>query len=321
MHHAPDDAPDNQPAKRTDWKAVERDYLTGKYTSRELAAMHGCSHTQVSRRAKLGGWLRMAPGKPQAAPRAPAPAPAPTATSSTSAQLLARPGALDPTRPEKPLGAVEEAFLTEYMRNGLNGTAAWMFTHPGCNADTAAVAASIAIRRPRIAARLAAERQRMAAQHEMSRDQLLGEFLAIVRADPNELMQMRAVACSDCWPKDPGSRKGRWVDPDPECGTCMGEGNSVPWFNDTRKLSPDARALFAGVKLTKDGATILTHDKMAALVNIGKILGAYEKDNKQKQPELTEALTQFVGQLHADGAGRLKFTPRAPGPTQPKVQH
>jgi len=321
MHHAPDDAPDDQPAKRTDWKAVERDYLTGKYTSRELAAMHGCSHTQVGRRAKLGGWIRMAPGKPQAAPRAPAPAPAPTATTSTGAQLLARPGALDPTRPQLSTTPTEEAFITEYLRNDMNGTAAWMFTHPGCTPDYATTASRRLIAKDRIKARIAAERKRMATQHEMSRDQLLMEFLAIVRADPNELMQMRAVACSDCWPADT-SRKGRWVEPDPECATCMGEGNSVPWFSDTRKLSPEARALFAGVKLTKDGATILTHDKMAALVNIGKILGAYEKDNKQKAPELTEALAQFVGQLHGEGAGRLKFTPpRAPGATPPKVQH
>lgn len=57
MHHAPTDAPD-APAARADWEAVERDYRTGKYSSRELAAMHGCSHTQVTRRAKAGKWER-----------------------------------------------------------------------------------------------------------------------------------------------------------------------------------------------------------------------------------------------------------------------
>lgn len=35
---------------------MERDYRTGKYTSRELATMHGCSHSQVTRRAKAGKW-------------------------------------------------------------------------------------------------------------------------------------------------------------------------------------------------------------------------------------------------------------------------
>ena len=313
MPRAPDDAPDDQPAKRTDWKAVERDYLTRKFTNRELAAKHGCSHTQVSRRAKRGGWDRIAAAILPTSPSEPMP-------TTTSAQLLARPAAPDRTQPDKPLTVKEEAFMTEYMRNGNNGMAAWMFSHPGTNPKSAAVNAYQALKRPRLVAWLAAERARLSLHHEISRDQVLAEFLAIVRADPNELMQMRAVACGNCW----GAERedlGRWAEPDPECSDCMGEGNSVPWFSDTRKLSPEARALFAGVKITKDGATILTHDKMAALVNIAKIMGAYEKDNKQKAPELTEALAQFIGQLHGEGAGRLQFTgPRAPAVT-PKVQH
>lgn len=318
MPHAPDDAPDDQPAKRTDWKAVKRDYLTGRFTNRELAAKYGCSHTQVGRRAKLEGWLRMVPGSDAPGSEPPAPAPVP----STSAQLMARTAAPDREQPEKPLTGPELAFLTEYMRNGQNGMAAWMFSHPGTVAKSAAVNAYQALKRPRLAAWLAAERARLALHHQISRDQVLAEFLAIVRADPNELMQMRAVACSNCWGGEKRETLGRWAEPDPECPDCMGEGNSVPWFSDTRKLSPEARALFAGVKLTKDGATILTHDKMAALVNIGKILGAYEKDNDQKKPALAEALAQFVGQLHGDGAGRLQFTPpRQPGATTPKVQH
>jgi len=238
----------------------------------------------------------------------------------TTRRLLEQRGTADPAQPLLATTPTEEAFITEYMRNGMNGTAAWMFTHPGSTPDQASTNAAKWLRKGRVAARITAERSRLAAQHEMSRDQLLTEFLAIVRADPNELMQMRAVACSTCWGGDP-TRKGRWVEPDPECQECMGDGHSVPWFSDTRKLSPEARALFAGVKLTKDGATILVHDKMAALVNIGKILGAYEKDNEQKRPELSEAIASFVGQLHKEGAGRLQFTPRQPGSTPPKVQH
>lgn len=226
-----------------------------------------------------------------------------------SEQLLSRAGAADPDQPSPAMTPMEEAFITEYLRNGMNGTAAWMFTHPGCSPDAAAASASRALRREKVAARIAGERKRLATKHEMTRDDLLLEFLAIVRADPNELTQIRCVACTSCWGAEP-ERKGRWVDPDPECVECMGEGNSVPWFADTRKLSPEALALFAGVKLTKDGATILQHDKMAALVNIGKILGAYEKDNEQKRPELTEALAGFVSQLHDEGSGRLQFAPR-----------
>lgn len=51
-------APTDAPTAKTDWDAVERDYRTGKFTSRELAAMHGGSHTQVTRRAKSGKWER-----------------------------------------------------------------------------------------------------------------------------------------------------------------------------------------------------------------------------------------------------------------------
>ena len=58
-HNAPPDAPEGRAVSlRTDWQAVERDYRTGKFSNRELGAMHGCSHTQVSRRARLGGWER-----------------------------------------------------------------------------------------------------------------------------------------------------------------------------------------------------------------------------------------------------------------------
>ncbi len=248
----------------------------------------------------------------------PTPTPKAQPPAKFSEQLLARAGAADREQPPPATTPMEESFITEYLRNGMNGTAAWIFTHPGCSPDAAAVSASILIRKPRVADRIASERRRIATKHEMTRDDLLLEFLAIVRADPNELTQIRSVACSNCWGADT-ERKGRWVDPDPECAECMGEGNSVPWFADTRKLSPEALALFAGVKLTKDGATILQHDKMAALVNIGKILGAYEKDNEQKRPELTEALAGFVSQIHDQGAGRLQFAPRAADPA--KVRH
>lgn len=260
--------------------------------------------------------------KPHTASPKAAPAPKAAQTPAKfSEQLLARQAAADPNQPIPATTPMEEAFITEYLRNGMNGTAAWIFTHPGCKPDAAASYASVLIRKPRVAARIAAERQRLAQQHEMTRDQLLAEFLAIVRADPNELTQMRCVACSSCWPSD-SDRKGRWVDPDPECSECMGEGNTVPWFADTRKLSPEARALFAGVKLTANGVTILQHDKMAALVNIGKILGAYEKDNEQKRPELAEAVAAFVGQIHEHGAGRLPFARRTPPPAPAdKVQH
>lgn len=267
-------------------------------------------------RLAAGGKSPEQPPKPikEAAPKARAKAPkrrvekpaeAPHAVSN---MLLSRKPAPDPEQPIPSLTQTEEAFLTEYLRNGGNATAAWVFVHPGMPPGRANAAAWKALRRPRMLQRLHEERLRMAAKHEMTRDQLLAEFLAIVRADPNELVQMRHVACSDCWP---GAEKGgRWTEPDPECEECAGEGEAIPWIADTRNLSPTARALFAGVKVTANGVQILLHDKLAALAHIGRILGAFEADNRQQQPALTEAVAGFLAQLHGAGRARLPIVER-----------
>jgi hypothetical protein len=43
---------------RVDWDAVERDYRTGKFTLRELAAKYGCSHQAINLQAKKNGWTQ-----------------------------------------------------------------------------------------------------------------------------------------------------------------------------------------------------------------------------------------------------------------------
>jgi phage terminase small subunit len=242
--------------------------------------------------------------KPKAKPATPPPAP------SVAAQLLARKGALDAPHRDKPLTPLDEAFLTEYMRNGMNGTAAWRFIHPGVNPVAAASAAYAALRKPQMAARVESERKRMAKRHELTRDQLLAEFLAIARADPNELVQMRAVACKSCWGGTVAGQS-QWTEPDPECADCMGDGNAVPWIADTRKLSPEARALYAGIQQTKEGIKVLMHDKVAALTAAGRIIGAFEKDNEQKTKGTAEALREFFGALH--GANHAGLPIVAPG--------
>lgn len=231
--------------------------------------------------------------------------PAPSSPS-VAAQLLARKGAPDR---EQPLNLNEEAFITEYMRNNQNGTAAWMFVHPGSKPETACVMASRLLRKVRVAERIAAEKARLIKRHELSREQLLAEFLAIARADPNELVQMRAVACQHCW--GGGERKGLWIEPEPDCEVCGGEGHAVPWIADTRKLSPEARALYAGIQQTKEGIKVLMHDKVAALTAAGRIIGAFERDNEQKAKGTVEALREFFGALHSATAGGLPIV--APG--------
>jgi phage terminase small subunit len=235
--------------------------------------------------------------------------------------MRAKPAA-DPARSDSPLTITEEAFVTEYLRNGENGTAAWMFTHPGTLPGYACLAAHRLIRKDKVKARIESERNRLAAKAEIDREGLLQELLAIVRADPNELTQMRLAACSACYASSGGRGNAMYVEPDPECETCAGDGVAVPWFADTRKLSPQARALFAGVKTTKDGAQVLVHDKMGAIDRIARIIGAYKEDNDQKTKPIADAVRDFFGQLHGT---RLPIKKDAPqqraqaGPGHPLV--
>lgn len=52
-------ATEKSPKRRnTDWDAVHRDYRTGKFTIRELAAKYGVSHQAVAKQAKSGNWQK-----------------------------------------------------------------------------------------------------------------------------------------------------------------------------------------------------------------------------------------------------------------------
>ena len=46
-------------------------------------------------------------------------------------------------------------------------------------------------------------------------------------------------------------------------------------------------------------------DKNSALEKAAKILGLFEKDNRQQTASLAEALAQLFGQIHGDGGSRL----------------
>jgi len=43
---------------KIDWDAVERDWRTGKFTSREIASKYGVSHTAINQRARDGQWTQ-----------------------------------------------------------------------------------------------------------------------------------------------------------------------------------------------------------------------------------------------------------------------
>ena len=81
----------------------------------------------------------------------------------------------------------------------------------------------------------------------------------------------------------------------------------MPFAHDTRNLSPKAKALYAGVRATKDGQEVKTHDQMAALVNVAKHLGMFTEQHVLMfdfSPATDEQLADLERQLEASLAGQ-----------------
>lgn len=69
--------------------------------------------------------------------------------------------------------------------------------------------------------------------------------------------------------------------PHAKCPACHGKGTGRAHINDTRLYGPEAVALYAGIKVTKEGIEVKTNDKGAAFEKIAKHIGFYAKDNEQ----------------------------------------
>lgn len=54
-------------------------------------------------------------------------------------------------------------------------------------------------------------------------------------------------------------------EPVDNCPECFGQGVAEPFIKDTRELTPEAKMLYRGVKVTKDGLQVLTADQDAML--------------------------------------------------------
>lgn len=146
-------------------------------------------------------------------------------------------------------------------------------------------------------------------------DKVLERYWQIAIADPNELTQVRHLNCRHChgidhqfqWrdeaeyeealraaaaeeaamqeqlpdyqavmPTDDGGYGFNPIGaPHEGCPRCYGEGKVDLYVGDTRNLSPQGQALFAGVKQTKAGIEVIMHDQKAALDQIARHLGMF----------------------------------------------
>ena len=203
----------------------------------------------------------------------------------------------------------QERFVQEYLID-LNATQAAI--RAGYSEKTAEIIGFENLRKPNIAKLIEQSRSNLAKEAQIDAVQVLKQYQDIATCDPNEIVQARREACRYCWGKDhryqftqgefeayvenhrlqceeaekekkdaqPFDPKGGTGfnpkrDPNPDCPECFGDGRLSVYIADTRKLSKQAKRLFAGIKQTREGIEVKLNDQTAALTNIGKHLGMF----------------------------------------------
>lgn len=190
--------------------------------------------------------------------------------------------------------------------------------------------------KPLVYAAVQEEMNKRAIRTQITADKVLERYWNIATADPNELTQVRHLNCRHChginhefqWKDeaeyedalasviaeekaiqqdDPGYRAdyptdaggygyGPLNDPHPDCPKCYGEGKVDLYLGDTRCLSPQGQALFAGVKQTKTGIEVMMHDQKAALDQVARHLGMFN-DKLTLANDKENPLQMFLAQL------------------------
>ena len=86
------------------------------------------------------------------------------------------------------------------------------------------------------------------------------------------------------------------------------DGETVLLVSDSRDWSPDAAALYAGAKQTRDGPEIRMHDQMAALKVLAAYAGIVTEAGKLElgaAPELREIVRRVIRATPAEDGGTL----------------
>ncbi|SER37084.1 MULTISPECIES: terminase small subunit [Pseudomonas] len=181
------------------------------------------------------------------------------------------------------------------------------------------------------------------------RTRALQSIVGLAFADPNELTEHRRECCRHCYgenheyqfkpaefkrhqddyeeavkkairdeiePPDFDPKGGIGYDPRrppiESCPECFGEGIDRLVLKDTRDLSPAAQLLYAGVKQTKDGIEVLTHDQTKARDLLYRILKLTEPEEAKVVAVLDPDKLDAIYEKAAENAlkGRLEVEKR-----------
>ena len=243
--------------------------------------------------------------------------------------------------PQLGLTPKQQRFVEEYLVD-LNGAQAAI--RAGYSPDTARQMATENLSKPYIQLAIAEERKAQQERTQVTADKVVTELALIAFADARELAEVKTGCCRCCWGEgfkfqrtvgEYNHDREQWLNkgkeladfedqggigfnplklPHPECPNCGGDGDARVVLKDTRTLSQQAAALYAGAKVTKHGIEVQMHSKMDAIEKLAKHLGVYEKDNQQKADPLA-ALLARIASGNANGFTPVQDDPEAPTPS------
>lgn len=156
----------------------------------------------------------------------------------------------------------QEKFCLEYLVD-LNATQAAI--RAGYSKKTAGRIGGENVHKPEIMAKIAEMRAKQEKRTEITADRVIEELARVGLARIDQAVE------------------------------CVGQTVKIKDFSE---LSPEVLAAVESVQETKDGLRIKFHNKIAALDQLGRHLGIFEQDNKQKSQMV---LIAPVVRLHGDG--------------------
>ena len=211
----------------------------------------------------------------------------------------------------------QQRFVDEYLID-FNATQAAI--RAGYSKRTAQEQSSRLLSNVMVSAAIGAARKRQQERTQITADAVLREAWNIAIADVRELVQVKVGCCRHCHgegfrrqrtlaeynhDREEHAKKGGEAPefeeqggigfnplrrPHHECPNCGGDGEARAVIMDTRRLSEQGIAIYAGAKQTKFGIEVLLNSKDAALEKLFKHLGLYEKDNQQRVDPLASLL-------------------------------
>jgi phage terminase small subunit len=207
----------------------------------------------------------------------------------------------------------QQAFILEYMIDH-NGRKAAIRSGYTDNVNAATVFASELLAKPNVKAVVSLGLDYYADYRDEAAKMVVNYWQMMATGNANELSELRRIPCRYCYSEDnqyqftpaefereklkweekreraktqekpdPGEfpgLPGNWYDqrkkPNEECPECFGNGVEYVFLKDTRDLSPAARAMYGGVKRTKEGIEVMSFVREKALDSLARHLGMYK---------------------------------------------